>query len=71
MFNNNFIVYADNENEVFNILTANRIEKLKDLYNTTNGKIFMFFMDNKINIGIGDKKNFFEQNIYKKFDLEK
>ena len=70
VFNKNFIAYSDNENELFNVLTTKRIEKLKDLYDITGGKVFVFFVDNKIHIGIGDKKNFFEPSIYKKFDLE-
>ncbi len=73
-FNKKIVIYSNNENEAFNIITPDRIEKLKYLYNNTYGKIFLFFLDNKINIGIGDKKNFFEPSmlsIYKKINLEK
>lgn len=70
-FDKKFIVYADNEEEALNILSPNMIEKLKYLHNNTNGKILLFFIDNKMHIGIGDRENFFEPNIYKKINLAK
>lgn len=69
-FNKKFVIYTDNEKEFYNILTHDKIEKTKKLYKETKGKIFLFFLDNKIHVGIGDKKNFFEPNIYKSFNLE-
>lgn len=69
--NKKFIIYTDNQNEIFNILTPNVIDKIKNLYNKMNGKLLIFFIDNQIHIGLGDKQDFFEPNVYKKIDLEK
>ncbi len=65
------IIYADHEEFVFNILKSSIIDIIKRLYKETNGKILVFFLNNQIHIGIGDKKNFFEPSIYSKFNLEK
>lgn len=70
-FNKKILIYADNKEEVFKILTPNTINKVKKLYKDTKGKIFIFYIKNKLHIGLGDKKNLFEPNIYRKFNLEK
>lgn len=69
--NKKFIIYADNKCEALSLLKSNIISKIKKLYKETKGKIFIFYLNNQIHIGIGDRKNFFEPSIYKRFDLEK
>lgn len=69
--NKKIIIFVANEEEVFNVLTPNIINKVKKLYKDTKGKVFIFYLNNKLHIGIGDNKNFFEPSIFIKFDLKK
>lgn len=70
-FNKQFNVYAQNELDVFYVLTPNTMERIKELNQKTDGKLLLCFIDNKLHVGLHNSKDLFEQSIFKKIDIEK
>lgn len=70
-FNKVFKIYAENELDAFYVLTPNTMQKIKELNNKLQGNLLFCFINNKIHIGLHNRKDLFEPNIYKKIDLEK
>lgn len=71
VFNKNFKVYAQNEEEAFYILTPSLMEKIKNISSELKGKILLCFVDNKLHIGLYDNKDSFEPNVFKKIEEER
>jgi len=68
-FNNQFRVYAQNEQEAFYILTPGMMERIKKLNAQIPGKMLFCLKDNKLHIGLHNSKDLFEPNVYKKVDI--
>lgn len=69
-FNKIFKVYAENELDAFYVLTPNTMEKIKKLNNELDGNLLFCLINNKLHIGLHNRKDLFEPNIYKKINLE-
>ena len=67
-FNNRFRIYAQNEHDVFYILTPALMEKIKKVTDSVTGQILFCFVDNKLHIGIANNKDSFEHSIFVKID---
>lgn len=71
-FNQKFKVYAQNELDVFNVLTQNMIGRIKNVERKVRGKIMFCFIENEIHIGLYRYVDLFENRpIYEKIDLDK
>ena len=70
-FNKMFKIYAQNENDAFCVLTPTLIEKIKKLTKNIEGKILLCFIDNELHVGLSNKKDSFENSVYKKIDENK
>ena len=70
-FNKMFRIYAQNEHDVFYILTPSLMEKIKNLARTVSGKLLLCFINNELHIGLYNYKDSFEHSVYKKIDEEK
>lgn len=57
------IIYSDKEIDAFYILTPHIIERIKLLSSKINGDIILSFIDNKLYIGINNKRNLYEIEI--------
>lgn len=69
-FNKEFKVYAENELDAFYVLTPNTMEKIKQLNNNLSGNLLFCLINSKMHIGLHNRKDLFEPNIYKKINLE-
>lgn len=47
------------------------MEKITDLSKKIDGDLLLGFKNNKLYIGLNNKKDFFEPDIYSKMDMEK
>lgn len=70
-FNKRFKIYAENELDAFYVLTPNTMEKIKELSDELHGNLLFCFINNKMHIGLHNKKDLFEPNVYKKLNIEK
>jgi len=70
-FNRKFKVYAENELEAFYVLTPNTIEKIKTLNKKLRGKLLFCLINNKMHIGLDNRRDLFEPNVYRKINLNK
>lgn len=59
-FNKRFNVYAQSEHEAFYILTPSLMEKIERLDDNNKGKLLLCFINNRLHIGLYDKKDSFE-----------
>lgn len=69
-FNKTFKVYAENELDAFYVLTPNTMEKIKKLNNKLHGNLLFCLINSKMHIGLHNRKDLFEPNVYKKINLE-
>lgn len=69
-FNKEFKVFAENELDAFYVLTPNTMEKIKQLNNRLSGNLLFCLINSKMHIGLHNRKDLFEPNIYKKINLE-
>ena len=69
-FNDKFVVYAENEQEAFYIITPQFMNKIKRLNNNISGKMMLCFYNNRVYIGLNNGRDSFEPNINKKIDKE-
>ena len=58
-FNKRFNVYAQSEHEAFYILTPSLMEKIERLDDNNKGKLLLCFINNRLHIGLYDKKDSF------------
>ena len=69
-FNKTFKIYAENELDAFYVLTPNTMEKIKKLNDQLSGNLLFCFINSKMHIGLHNRKDLFEPNVYKKINLE-
>lgn len=69
-FNETFKVYAENEFDAFYVLTPNTMEKIKKLNNELDGNLLFCLIDSKMHIGLDNRRDLFEPNVYEKINLE-
>lgn len=69
-FNKIFKVFAENELDAFYVLTPNTMEKIKELNNELSGNLLFCLINSKMHIGLHNRKDLFEPNIYKRINLE-
>lgn len=68
-FNKKFRIYTKNENEASLILTHTFINKIERLEEKIKGKILLYFIDNKLYIGLNSwKESGGHRNIFKKIN---
>ena len=68
-FNKKFNVYAQNEHEAFYIITPSLMERLSYLEILNSGKIAFCFHQNKLYVGIDNRKDSFEPgSVFKEID---
>ena len=68
VFNNNFLIYAQNEHDAFYVLTPSLMEKIQKLANNISGKLLFCFINNKLHIGIDNNEDAFEHSIFAKIN---
>ncbi|MDF2700428.1 MAG: hypothetical protein K0Q49_1986 [Haloplasmataceae bacterium] len=68
VFNKQFRIYSDNEQETFYLLTPHFMEKLLELEKRHEGDLFIGLMNNKLHIGIHNDKDRFEPPLFSEFD---
>lgn len=68
-FNNQFKVFIENKIDISNILTANTLNKIKNIRNDLKLKMFLYFTNNRLYVLLENKNDLFESNIYRKMDL--
>ena len=69
-FNKQFKVLAQNDYDVFYVLTPQMMERIKKLSNSINGDVILYFSNNLLHIGINNFKNAFEVGIDESIDIE-
>lgn len=69
-FNKKFTIYAENELDAFYVLTPNMMEKIKKLDDELQGNLLFCLVDSKMHVGLHNRKDLFEPNVYKKINLE-
>ena len=62
-FNKYFIVYAQDEEEAFYILTPHFMDKIKKVSNNISGSLLLCFIDNKLHIGLDNNNDSFEPSL--------
>ena len=70
-FNKNFRVYAQHEEDAFYILTPAMMERIRRVTAGTEGKMIFCFVDDRLHVGVHNKKDSFEHSLFKKIDEEK
>ncbi len=70
-FNQKFNVYAQNEHDAFYIITPSLMSRIEKLDELNSGKLLLCFINNRLHIGINDKKNSFEPgSVFKEINEE-
>lgn len=70
-FNKSFRTYAQSQHDAFYILTPHIMEKIQNLSNNISGNLLLCFIDNKLHVGIQNRKKSFEASIWTKINEEK
>ena len=69
-FNDMFNTYAKNDLDAFYLLTPHTLEKLKALKYSNKGHLIFCFNNNKLHIGVNNRRNSFEPNLYKQINVD-
>lgn len=69
-FNGLFNTYAKNDLDAFYLLTPHLLEKLKILKHSNMGELIFCFNNNKLHIGVNNRRNSFEPNLYRPINIE-
>lgn len=69
-FNDMFKTYAQNDLDAFYLLTPHTVEKIKTLKYANKGQLIFCFNNNKLHIGVNNKRNSFEPNLYKTINVD-
>lgn len=69
-FNKQFKVLAQNDYDVFYVLTPQMMERIKKLSNNISGDVILYFNNNLLHIGINNSINAFETDIDESIDVE-
>lgn len=67
-FNSKFLVYAQNPNEAFYVLTPKIMENMLRLRESIDGKLMFCFIRKKLHIAVSKPKNIFKHSVFKKLD---
>ena len=70
-FNKDFKVYAQNAEDAFYILTPAMMDRIRKVCAGMEGKILFCFVDDKLHIGVHNKKDSFEHGLSKRIDESK
>ena len=70
-FNNKFVVFAENEHDVFYVLTPHFMKKIEDIFQKIVYDVYFEFIDNKLYIAVNNYKDSFEYSLYNEIDENK
>ena len=70
-FNNNFMVFAENEHDASYVLTPRFMERIEAIFNKLKCDLYFGFVDNKLHIAVNNYKDAFEYGLYDEVDESK